>query len=381
MASGKRHRDSTVVDELELPVSKRHATTGGPLKGLQKVSTQSRTTNIHVRYMQSDVGSVKLTVASLALMPLYAFVWSLARILSYPCWLTLQVPLFGAYYPSAQKPESQAQQKRRQLSNDVRRAAPPRLPCPRPGSQSSASWEAPELIDNDAPAELVSSTGTAPLLALQQPATAAAQQSLPGWHDTAKQSTDSTLAAQGVSTAAPVASLTLPPFPSQNEQPGEPGSRAGWRLAAAPPGSGQAQDGQPATGQSALLPSKPPSVRGGDTQHAAMSSPALEHLSNTALPGNSQKTQLGSLAGANPAGAGMPAPAAQLPFQFNTASEATQQQPSLTFGQPAQQVSACFTPSLTITLFSNARWLGTPVACFMAMQVVPFSHKEYQHVS
>ena len=76
-----------------------------------------------------------------------------------------------------------------------------------------------------------------------------------------------------------------------------------------------------------------------------MPSPALERLSNTALPGNSQKTQLGSLAGANPANAGLPAPAAQLPFQFNTASEATQQQSGLTFGQPAQQVRARCTPS------------------------------------
>ena len=229
------------------------------------------------------------------------------------------------------------------MSTDVKRAAPPRLPCPRPGTQSSASWEAPELIDNDA--ELLSSSGTAPLLALQQPATAAAQQSLPGRQHTAKQSTDSTLAAQGVSTAAPVSSLALPPFPSQSEQPGEQGSQAGWQLAAAPPGSGQAQDGQPANGKIALLPSKPPSVRRGDLQHAAMPSPALERLSNTALPGNTQKAQLGSLAGANPANAGLPAPAAQLLFQFNTASEASQQQSGLTFGQPAQQVRACCTPS------------------------------------
>ena len=224
------------------------------------------------------------------------------------------------------------------------------------------------------------STGTAPLLALQQPATAAAQQSLQGRQDTAEQSTDSTLTAQGVSSAAPVSSLALPSFPSHTEQSGEQGSRAGWRLAAAPPGLGQAQNGQPADGGTASLPSEPPSVREGDIQHAAMPSPALKHLSNSALPGNSQKTQLGSLAGANPASAGMPAPAAQLPFQFNTALEATQQQSGLTFGQPAQQVRACSTPSLMLTFFSNARWLSTPVACFMPMQVVQLSPKECQHV-
>ena len=261
------------------------------------------------------------------------------------------------------------------MRRDVRRAALPRLPCPQPGSQSSASWEAPELVDDESPAAMVSSMSAAPLLALQQPATAAAQQSLPGRQDAAKLATDSILAAHSVSTAAPATSLALPSFPSRIEQPGEQGSQAGLRLAAAPPVFGQAQAGQPADGRVASLPSKSPLVMG-DSKQAAMPPPAFEQSKNAALPGNVQATQLGSLAGANPASAGMPPPASQLPFQFNTALEASQQQSGLTFGQPAQQVSACSTPPLMFTWFSNVRWLSTPrnpVAGFMPVQVVQFS--------
>ena len=77
MATGKRQRDSTVIDELELPVTKRHATAGGPLKGLQKVSTQARTMYIHVQYTQPYFGTVKLTSGTLWLMVSCAFVWTL----------------------------------------------------------------------------------------------------------------------------------------------------------------------------------------------------------------------------------------------------------------------------------------------------------------
>ena len=72
MATGKRQRDSTVIDELQLPEPKRHATAGGPLKGLQKVSTQAHTMNIQVQCIQLKSMSLELSLPTFWLMPLYA---------------------------------------------------------------------------------------------------------------------------------------------------------------------------------------------------------------------------------------------------------------------------------------------------------------------
>ena len=279
----------------------------------------------------------------------------------------MQIPRFGAFYPPPQASTSQKQEKRQLCSDSKRRPVRPKLLLR--GHDNAASWDAPELVDND---EGISSTGVSSgipaLLALpQQPPQPSEPQQVSAQQNLARTEASNPVGAMGP--AVPAAGISSAQTPASLQQPsnaiGQPESKGAGAQALAHNGKRAGADaGAPqlitaaASGaemkDSAQLQAAPRQVSFGPPQI----------LGNTAASDSTQQSAappVGMPGGLNipSAGGGAPLPAQNVfaPLQPGTAATNPFQQPGLAFGQPIPQV---YEPAHLYLLLCEvqARWLA-----------------------
>ena len=244
----------------------------------------------------------------------------------------LQIPQFGAFYPSNQEedPTPQERKRTRHVYTDGKRAVLPKLPCLLPGNGIAASWEAPELEDsNEADGSNVTASGAPPLLTLQQaepPANAAVAL------------TDKSHPAGPKSSKDPQPSPVLPQFNSANVQAQSQHAELQKQEALA--------QGSLASSMSGV------SEAGAKGSFQPQATPQQVPFGQQLVPGNAaaapsnQQSQIPVLGAPSNAStkdargfAGVPAPATVLPFQPVQPFGVPGQQPGPVFGQLTQQVS------------------------------------------
>lgn len=272
----------------------------------------------------------------------------------------MQVPHFGAFYPPAQDPHPEGRKRRRQVDADARRPVLSKIKCLRPGYDKSASWDAPELVDNDEPAGSTALRLGAPdpvALQQQQAPPADSQQALPGQQDAAealKQSDSVRMQSASNSTSAASMSVSQPPVLFQ--QPGISSGQPWSQHTAVAQGGAKQQDAAiPSFGQAAGASGAPllgaPAGFAAVTKDSSQPKAAAGQFSfapqpptvNPAMPNNNQQAYAAPSTAAAPASFPMPGQGAPGLFQQGPTAKPEQQQPGLFFGQPAQQVRVLFT--------------------------------------
>jgi hypothetical protein len=330
MASAKRQREAEIPEEL--PAAKRHANGEGPLKGLQKVNQQ---TPLSLLLSFQIAKTLRMCYVTPALS-------------GYTHGTTMQIPRFGAFYPPPQASSSQKQEKRQLWSDSTRRAVRPKLL--RRSHDTAASWDAPELVDDD---KGISSTGVSSgvpaLLTLpQQPPKPSESQQIPAQQNLAGTEFSNPVGAVG--TAAPAAGISSAQSPASLWQPSNAIGQSESKGAEA---QAPAHNGKQAVADAGAHQLNTAAASGAGVKDSAQPQAAPRQVSFgppqilgfTAAPDSTQQSAVppvGMPGGLNipSPGGGAPLPAQNVyaPLHPGTAATNPFQQPALAFGQPIPQV-------------------------------------------